>query len=49
MENNQSANTEITHVSEFIDRVRELIDSHSNKKVHFLYRGECKRYSNYAI
>lgn len=48
MENKQKSNTEITHVSEFIDRVRELIDSHSNKKVHFLYRGECKRYSNYC-
>ena len=46
MENNNQQN--IMHVSEFIDKVRSLIDSHSNKKVYFLYRGECKRYSNYC-
>lgn len=48
MENHHQTITEITNVSQFIDKVRELICSHSNKKVHFLYRGECKRYDNYC-
>lgn len=42
------SNTKIEHVSEFIEEVHKLIDSHLNKKVYFLYRGECKRYSNYC-
>ena len=38
----------IENVSEFILRVGEQISSHSDKKVHFLYRGECQRYPNYC-
>lgn len=48
MENNRKFDNEIKHVSQFIEKVRELIDSHSGKKVHFLYRGECIRYPNYC-
>lgn len=48
MENNKKPDLEITHVSQFIDEIRKLIDSHSGKKVHFLYRGESKRYPDYC-
>ena len=48
MENNKKTDLEITHVSQFIDEIRKLIDSHSGKKVHFLYRGESKRYPDYC-
>ncbi len=48
MANNRQSNIEIMHVSQFIEKVNELINSRSDKKVHFLYRGECKRYPNYC-
>ncbi len=48
MASNRQSNTEIMHVSQFIEKVNELINSHSDKKIHFLYRGECKRYPNYC-
>ena len=48
MSHNHKSNEDIMHVSQFIEKVNGLINSHSDKKVHFLYRGECKRYPNYC-
>ena len=42
MVNDHQSNEKIMHVSQFIERVNALINSHTHKKVHFLYRGECK-------
>ena len=48
MVNDHRSNEKIMHVSQFIERVNALINSHTDKKVHFLYRGECKRYPNFC-
>ena len=48
MINDHQSNEKIMHVSQFIERVNALINSHTDKKVHFLYRGECKRYPNFC-
>lgn len=48
MDNKYQSDMEIQNVSEFIDKVGKLISLHSNKKIHFLYRGECIRYPNYC-
>lgn len=48
MVNDHKSNEKIMHVAQFIEKVNELINSHSDKKVHFLYRGECKRYPNFC-
>ena len=48
MVNDHKSNEKIMHVAQFIEKVNELINSHPDKKVHFLYRGECKRYPNFC-
>ena len=48
MVNNHKSNEKIMHVAQFIEKVNEMINSHPDKKVHFLYRGECKRYPNFC-
>ena len=48
MVNDHQSNEKIMHVSQFIERVNALINSHTDKKVHFLYRGECKKYPNFC-
>ena len=48
MVNEHQSNEKIMHVAQFIEKVSELINSHPDKKVHFLYRGECKRYPNFC-
>lgn len=46
MANDRQSHQEILHVAQFIEKVNDLIRSHSDKRVHFLYRGECKHYPN---
>lgn len=48
MVNDHRSNEKIMHVAQFIEKVNELINSHPDKKVYFLYRGECKRYPNFC-
>lgn len=48
MVNEHQSNEKTMHVSNFIEKVNALINSHTDKKVHFLYRGECKRYPNFC-
>ena len=48
MVNDHKSDEKIMHVAQFIEKVNELINLHPDKKVHFLYRGECKRYPNFC-
>ena len=48
MENNHRSNAEINCVADFIKEIQSLITGNSSDRTQFLYRGECKRYSNYC-
>lgn len=48
MAHHRTSEEEGMHVSQFIEEVSCLIRSHSGKKTHFLYRGECKRFRSYC-